>query len=301
MISNPTIMVMGAGAVGSLFGGLLADSGYDVTLVGRSAHVDVICKNGLKISGITKKNIRVKASTDPIYADLVLLTTKSYDTEEATRQIPIDVDTTVVSLQNGLGNLEAISGITGEEKVVGGITFLGSTFIEAGHIKHTGLGRIVIGELDGSITDRTKTISKIFQNAGIPVEVTDDIFSRIWDKLIINVGINAPAALAKIKNGQILEYPEMKWVMVEAIKEAISIAEKIGINISEGLIEETIEVAEKTAQNKCSMLQDFERGRKTEIDAINGAIVRLGGRVGVKTPINRVLYSLVKGIESNYD
>ena len=299
MNADPRIMVMGAGAVGSLFGGLLADYGYDVTLVGRAAHVDAICKNGLKISGITNRIIKVKATTDPIQADLVLLTTKSYDTIKATRQIPIGAscDTVILSLQNGLGNLEAISEITGEKKVVGAVTFLGSTFLEAGHIKHTGLGRIIIGELDGSISDRIKKISEIFKNVGILIEMTDDIYGRIWDKLIVNVGINAPAALSRAKNGQLLACSETKWVMKEAINEAILVAKKLGVKISDDLFEKTIDVAKKTAQNKCSMLQDFERGKRTEIDSINGAIVMAGKAHGIDTPVNRTLFSLVKGIE----
>lgn len=299
MNSNPKIMVMGAGAVGSLIGGFLADSGYDVTLVGRPSHVNSINENGLKITGVTNKIIKVKATTNPICADLVLLTTKSYDTKEATKQISnaLGSETTVLSLQNGLGNLEVISGIISEKNVMGGIAFMGSIFVEAGHIKHTGIGRIVIGELDGNISDRIKAIVGIFQKAKIPVEITEDIKSQIWDKLIVNVGINAPAALARIRNGQIIEYKETKWVMEEAICEAILVANKIGMKISDNLVEKTIEVAKKTARNKCSMLQDFERGKTTEIDAINGAIVELGKKHGVKTPVNQTLFSLVKGFE----
>lgn len=300
MNKNSKIMVMGAGAVGSLFGGLLADYGYDVTLVGRSAHVEAICKNGLKISGITNKIIKVKATTDPINADLVLLTTKSYDTKEAIKQIALKndhCDTIILSLQNGLGNLEDICRIIDEKNVILGITFLGSIFLGPGHIKHTGLGRIVLGELDNSISDRIELISEMFNKSKISTEVTDDIFGRIWDKLIVNIGINAVAALSGIKNGQILECEETKWVMEEAIREAILVANIMGVKISDSLIEKTIDVAKKTAQNKCSMLQDFERNKRTEIDAINGAIVRLGKAHGINTPVNKTLYSLVKGIE----
>ncbi|MHC1566804.1 MAG: ketopantoate reductase family protein [Candidatus Syntropharchaeia archaeon] len=292
------IMVMGAGALGSLFGGLLADSGYDVILVGRKKHVDAINKNGLRISGLTDKIIDVKASTTPVDADLILFTVKSYDTEKAARELRIEKDTTVLSLQNGMGNEEKIASIIGEEHVLGGITSYGALFVEPGHIKHTGIADTFIGELNGEITQRAKKICEMFKNAGIKTEITDNIREKIWEKLVINVGINAPTSICRIKNGMLLEIPEMKWIMEKAVEEAVEVAKRMGIKITNPL-EKVIDVATKTRENESSMLQDIKKGKRTEIDAINGIIVELGEKFGIPTPVNRTLFSLVKGIEGS--
>ncbi|MHC1581828.1 MAG: ketopantoate reductase family protein [Candidatus Syntropharchaeia archaeon] len=292
------IMVMGAGALGSLFGGLLADSGYDVILVGRKKHVDAINKNGLRISGLTDKIIDVKASTTPVDADLILFTVKSYDTEKAARELRIEKDTTVLSLQNGMGNEEKIASIIGEEHVLGGITSYGALFVEPGHIKHTGIADTFIGELNGEITQRAKKICEMFKDAGIKTEITDNIREKIWEKLVINVGINAPTSICRIKNGMLLEIPEMKWIMEKAVEEAVEVAKRMGIKITNPL-EKVIDVATKTRENESSMLQDIKKGKRTEIDAINGIIVELGEKFGIPTPVNRTLFSLVKGIEGS--
>lgn len=286
-------MIMGAGAIGSLFGGLIADAGYDVTLVGRRAHVDVVNERGLRISGIMEKKIEVVAKTEPIEADIVFLTVKSYDTEEATRSIPIKRDTVVVSLQNGLGNIDKMVRILGIERVVGGVTSHGALFVSPGHIKHTGTGRTLIG---GLVKDKKdERVAEILNDANVKTDVVEDITQKIWEKLIVNVGINAPTALTGIKNGELLLYPEMRWVMTESVEEANRVAKKIGIDgIS---IEDVEDITRKTAENESSMLQDVKRGKRTEIDAINGVIVRIGRENGIDTPVNRTLYTLIKTIE----
>jgi len=297
MKRNPKIMVLGAGAIGSLFGGLLSDFGYDVTLVGRASHVKAIKENGLIVSGFTDKTIEVDATTEPVESDIVFLTVKSYDTEQAIREIPISKETIVVSIQNGLNNLETIFKYVKKSQIVGGVTSNGSLTLSPGKIRHTGIGYTVIGGLDEEGTMITRDIAKLLTDAGLKTEVSEDIMEKIWEKLMINVGINAPAALTGMRNGELPTYEETQWVMVEAIKEAILVAEKVGINIPKDMVERVVDVTEKTAENRCSMLQDVANKKRTEIDAINGAIVMLGEEVGIDTPINRTLYSLIKGIE----
>jgi 2-dehydropantoate 2-reductase len=289
------ILVMGAGAIGSLIGGLLSASGEDVTLVGRYAHVRAIKKKGLRISGLTEKVVKVDARLRPFPADLVLLTVKSYDTEDAIKMVPLRENTVVVSIQNGYGNLEQISKYA-KGRAIGGITSHASLFLSPGHVKHTGYGDTVIGEQDGRITERVKKIKKIFSEAGIPTKVTRDIRREIWKKLIVNCGINAITALASCKNGEILSRKELREIMILAVKEATEVA-KIETEIKENMLRKTIDVIRKTAENESSMLQDLKRGRRTEIDAINGAIVRIAEREGMEAPLNKVLYSLVKSIE----
>ncbi|MDY6865668.1 MAG: 2-dehydropantoate 2-reductase [Halobacteriota archaeon] len=298
MKRNPKIMVLGAGAIGSLFGGLLSNFGYEVTLVGREAHVNAINENGLIISGFTEKTVKVDATTEPVESDIVLLTVKSYDTARAIGDITISKDTIVVSIQNGLNNLETICKYVDKSRVIGGVTSNGSLSLSPGKIKHTGIGYTVIGGLNEDGNSVARDIAKLLTGAGLKTEVSGDIMGRIWEKLMINVGINAPAALTGMRNGELPKIKETKWVMVEAIREAISVADKFDITIPKDMVARVVDVTEKTAENRCSMLQDVTNKKKTEIDAINGAIVNLGEETGVDTPINRTLYSLIKGIES---
>ncbi|HDM35767.1 MAG TPA: 2-dehydropantoate 2-reductase [Candidatus Syntrophoarchaeum butanivorans] len=293
------IVVMGAGAIGSLFGGLLALRGEDVLLVGRRSHVDAINSRGLKISGMTDAIVHLRASTHPEEGDLILFTVKSYDTEKAASNLIINDDTIVLSLQNGLGNEEKIAEVVGREHVIGGVTSYGALFLEPGHVSHTGIGETVIGELDGSITDRVSRLSDLLNKAGIMTSVTDSIKRKIWEKLVVNVGINAITAITGVKNGKLLEIPQLRELMRYASLEAVEVGRKQGIDLGYDLIDRVEEVARRTAENRSSMLQDISRGKKTEIDAINGMIVRLGEEVGVDTPVNRILTLLVRGIEKS--
>ncbi|HEC56797.1 MAG TPA: 2-dehydropantoate 2-reductase [Candidatus Syntrophoarchaeum butanivorans] len=293
------IVVMGAGAIGSLFGGLLALRGEDVLLVGRRSHVDAINSRGLKISGMTDAIVHVRASTHPEEGDLILFTVKSYDTEKAASSLIINDDTIVLSLQNGLGNEEKIAEVVGREHVIGGVTSYGALFLEPGHVSHTGIGETVIGELDGSITERVSRLSDLLNKAGIMTSVTDSIKRKIWEKLVVNVGINAITAITGVKNGKLLEIPQLRELMRYASLEAVEVGRKQGIDLGYDLIDRVEEVARRTAENRSSMLQDISRGKKTEIDAINGMIVRLGEEVGVDTPVNRILTLLVRGIEKS--
>ena len=293
------IVVMGAGAIGSLFGGLLALRGEDVLLVGRRSHVDAINSRGLKISGMTDAIVHVRASTHPEEGDLILFTVKSYDTEKAASSLIINDDTIVLSLQNGLGNEEKIAEVVGREHVIGGVTSYGALFLEPGHVSHTGIGETVIGELDGSITERVSRLSDLLNKAGIRTSVTDSIKRKIWEKLVVNAGINAITAITGVNNGKLLEIPQLRELMRYASLEAVEVGRKQGIDLGYDLIDRVEEVARRTAENRSSMLQDISRGKKTEIDAINGMIVRLGEEVGVDTPVNRILTLLVRGIEKS--
>ncbi len=291
------IAVMGAGAIGSLFGALLARAGYDVTLIGREAHVRAIEERGLRVSGLEEFNIKLKATTQAVEAELFLFTVKSYDTEQAARAIPLGEKTVILTLQNGIGNEEIIASIVGIERVISGKTSYGSTLLEPGHIRYTGKGETVIGELDGGVTQRIKAIAELLNSAGIKTSIAIDIKTKIWEKLIINAGINAITAITGLKNGEILKFEELKALVKLAVEEAVAVAIASGIVIKEDMVERTIAVAQATAENQSSMLQDVKKGKKTEINAINGAIVRYGEKYGIPTPVNRVLTALVKGIE----
>ena len=299
------IAIIGSGAMGSLFGGLLAEAGEDVTLVDVwKEHVDAINTYGLKITGVCgEKIVKVRATTDSSkvgLVDLILIFVKSYDTRKATMDaLPmVGSNTVFLTLQNGLGNYEQIAQVVGSERVIPGVTTHGSTLIAPGEIYHAGSGVTIIGEISGEITTRVKRIAEIFNRAEIKTEVSRNILGVIWSKVIINVGINAVTALTGIKNGELLEVPELKEVARKAVLEAVKVSQKAGIKLEvNNPVDEMFRIAKLTSENKSSMLQDIERGRKTEIEAINGTIVKIGKKYGVKTPINETLTALIKGLE----
>ena len=298
------IGVVGAGAMGSLFGGLLAEAGEDVTLVDVwEEHVEAINSRGLRITGASgDRTVGVRATVDPGEVgpvDLAIIFVKSYDTARAARDALhlASEETVFLSLQNGLGNTEKISEAVGGHRVLRGVTAQGSTMMGPGEIHHAGRGPTVIGELGGAATGRLAGICEAFNRAGIPTEVSQDIQAELWSKVLVNVGINPLTALTGLRNGELLEHVEIRGVMAEAVTEALRVAQALGMEL-EDPVERVYEVAEATAANRSSMLQDVERGRRTEIDALNGAIVELGGRLGVDTPVNRALVASVKGLES---
>jgi len=291
--------------MGSLFGGLLAEAGEDVVLVDVwEEHMRAINERGLRIRGVSgDRVVRVKATTKHAevgVVDLVLLQVKSYATEKAIRDaLPMVGERTVVlTLQNGLGNVEKIAAVVGRERVLAGTTAHGATVLGPGEIYHAGRGPTVIGEVDGRITDRVKAIAELFNRAGIETEVTDNIMGAVWTKMLANVAINALTAITGLYNGELLELEETKAVMLKAVDEAVAVAKAMGIKL---LVEDPHEfvlgIARATATNKSSMLQDVERGRRTEIDAINGMIVHYGRELGIPTPVNEALVAAVKGIE----
>jgi 2-dehydropantoate 2-reductase len=300
------IAVVGAGAMGSLFGGLLAEAEEEVTLIDVwKEHVDAINARGLRITGISgDRTVNVRATNDPGSVgpmDLIIIFVKSYDTAKAARDaLPMASDETVfLSLQNGLGNIDEIAEAAGRHRIIRGVTAQGSTLLGPGEIYHAGRGPTVIGELDDAPTERARRISEAFNHAGIPTEISTNVLGALWSKILINVGINPLTALTGLRNGELLEHPEIKAVMKRAVEEAMMVT--LGLGIETGLddpVERVYAVAEATAANRSSMLQDMERGRRTEIDALNGAIVELGRRVGVETPVNETLVAAVKGLES---
>lgn len=298
------ILVFGVGALGGFVGGVLSQK-FDVTLYGREDKMLTIENAGLKISGVTEIVAHPKIAYEYLDLkeqefDLIILTVKSYDTDSALNVIKdiMSQDTAVLSLQNGLDNEMKIAKIIGEERTIGGVTSHGLTFIEPGHVHHAGVGETKIGEMDGTESERIKEIAKTLSSVGIETEVSQEIKKEIWVKGIVNAGINPLTALSRLKNGYLLKIAYLERLLEDTCKECIEVAKINGIDLSDcDVIEKTKNVARLTSENKSSMLQDIERGRKTEIDSINGKIVKMGQIHGVETPINSTLVSLIKGIE----
>jgi len=300
-------VIMGAGAMGSLFGGLLTLSGEDVWLVDIwKENIDAMRSKGLKVEDRGKiEIIPVKATTEVSSAgtaDVVLFFVKTYHTEKAVSDVLVlqKKNTVFLTLQNGLGNEEAICKQVDRRKVVLGVTGQGATLLGPGHIRHAGWGKTYVGELDEKITDRVTQIAQVFRKAGIETEVSSHIHDLVWEKLLVNVGINALAALTGLKNGQLLDYPETVRLMEALVSEAVEVARRKEIQIDENPMNRVKAVIEATRENRCSMGQDLDYKRRTEINAINGAVVKEAERFGILVPYNQMITDLIKVIEKRF-
>jgi 2-dehydropantoate 2-reductase len=301
------IAVLGAGAMGCLYGALLTEAGESVTLVDVwKEHIDAIRKRGLTVSSPAgERNVPINAVTDPREVgkvDLVIVFVKSYHTREAmSGALPLlGGETMVFTVQNGLGNVEQLAAIAGEKRILAGTSGFGATMVAPGHIRHAGTGATTFGELSGKRTARMEKLEAVFNIAGLNPLPAENLPGILWGKLLVNVGINAITALARVKNGQILAIPELTALMEQAVGEALEVSRRKGIRlVPEGdTLEHVKTVITNTKDNISSMRQDIERGRRTEIDFINGAVVREGAAQGIPTPVNFTLVSLVKGLEA---
>lgn len=301
--------ILGAGAMGCLYGGMLAEAGNEVVLVDIwKDHIDTVNRDGLKIerAGVTRvvKNIRgVTDAADAGEVDLVLVFVKADMTSQAAQGAKplIGASSAVLTLQNGLGNAEALCTVFGASRVTAGTTGHGSTMLAPGYIRHAGEGDTVIGELDGNISERIQTLASLFENAGISTKISENVVGLIWTKLLVNVGINALTAVTGLKNGRLLDFAETDELLAAAVEEASAVAREKGIRLeTEDPVGHTRAIAKKTADNRSSMLQDILAKRRTEISVINGAVAAEGERLGVPVPVNKVLTSLVLVKQSTY-
>jgi 2-dehydropantoate 2-reductase len=294
------ILIMGSGAIGSLFAGLLSKNNY-VTIIGRKNHVDKINKNGLKIIGKTSINVKIPAfeSLDTInfQPDLILLTVKSYDTEIAIIDLLkiLGKKTVILTIQNGLDNLEKIEDKIKKEQIIAGTTTNGAIFNSPGVINHTGNGQTYIGEINGKMTDRIKKISDVFNKAHIRTIVSKDILKEIWIKAIVNSCINPLTAFFEIENGILIENEILEKTVEKICEESTKIANTEGLILSnEEMIRKIKHVIKDTKKNRSSMLQSIIMGKKTEIESINGKLVEIGKKNKVNFSLNEILLNLIK-------
>lgn len=302
------ICFIGAGALGSTIGGSLAKGGQDVWLIDPfQAHINAINTQGLKmLEGTVETTVKISAVTSAndikAHADLVIMLVKSFHTREAIRaaQSLIGPKTIILSLQNGLGHEEILSEEVGHDRVLAGKTYVGGVFLGPGHVRSSVVGKeTIIGELDGRITPRAQAIADIFNTSGVTVRLSDNILGAMWDKLFINIAGGGITAITGLTYGGLYSLPALKTTALAAIQEGIDVAKAININISITDPNIAWEMASKDlpAQFKTSMLQSMQAGSMTEVDYIHGAVVRWGQKMGVLTPVNSTLLSLVKGIE----
>lgn len=288
------IVVFGAGAMGSLFGGLLSKNN-NVVLVGRKNHVSKIQKKGLKIIGKTNMCVNVLAvkrvEDVPFSPDLVVISVKSYDTENAVKEVKkiIGKNTFVMSLQNGLDNVEKIEKIVSRKKLLVCITTHGSFFSKPGGVVHTGIGKTKIGSVEKD-TSIDNMFCDLLNEAGILTTVSDNIMVDIWAKGIVNSSINPLTCFFRCKNGYILENPVLENIMERICYESTCVAKFVGFNLLyEDMLVLTREVISDTCDNFSSMLQSIQKGRDTDVDSINGFIVKKGLEFGLDVSLNEVI------------
>jgi 2-dehydropantoate 2-reductase len=302
-------VIGGAGAMGGIFGGLLARAGNQVALVDVSSQaVAAINERGLLIedSAGEPATVPVRATTDPASVgpvDLALVFVKCYHTESAVQGAAplLGPDTTVLSLQNGWGNAPRIAGIVGQERVIVGVTYHSGTLLEPGRVRHAGRGPTFIGEVDGRRSERLEGIAAVFAAAGLDVVASEKILSEIWSKLALNVCTLPTAALLRFYAGQLVEHDGTLELMRALLGEVVAVAQAQGIALDEQERWEAITGLLGRAKGaKPSMLQDVEGRRRTEIDVISGAIVEAGRRHGIATPYNQAMVWLVKALEETF-
>jgi 2-dehydropantoate 2-reductase len=301
------ICVLGAGALGCAIGGVLTEAGHEVWLVNRNAaQVDAMNSRGLVLrdAGVDR-TVKVRAATTAEnvgVADLVIVLVKSFHTSQAMEAATslLGPDTAVLSLQNGLGHEDILADIVGRQRVLAGKTYAGGTQLAPGHVIVGTRGRpTLIGELDGSRTKRVQRIAEAFSAASLDTTVSDNIMGTIWDKLLVNVATGALSGITRLPYGKLYQVPELEACAVAAVAEAMAVAKACGITLTSTEPRQPwINAAEGLpAEFKASMLQSLEKGSITEIDFVNGAVVRQGAKWGVPTPVNQALVAGIKGIE----
>jgi len=292
------VAVMGAGAVGCYFGGMLARAGHDVTLIARPQHVEAIERDGLRMETKTfDERVRLKASSDAGAvrgADVVLFCVKSTDTESAGAQVKpyLGPGALVLCLQNGVDNADRLRKALPGLAVSAAVVYVATEMAGPGHLKHHGRGELVIEPVGAS-----RSVASALIAAGVPTDVSDNVRDALWLKLILNSAFNAISAIAQLPYGRAVEGEGVWGAIGDVINECIAVAKAEGVNLPGDVHAIAAKLIESIPTQYSSTAQDIARGKPTEIDYLNGHIVRRGEALGIATPANRVLWALVKLIE----
>jgi 2-dehydropantoate 2-reductase len=298
--SWPKIAVVGAGAVGGYFGGLLARAGAPVVMIGRPAFVEAVKKSGLFLDTLHfQESVRVEATTelDAVRgADLVFFCVKTTDNAETARSIAplLAPGPIVLSMQNGVDNVEQIRAAAAIEALPA-VVYVAASVPEPGRVKHVGRGDLVIGPQ----SEKTERIAALFARANVPCKISQNIEGELWTKLVWNCALNAVSALGRAKYGQIAASADAWKVVETAVYEVLAVARAAGIQPPgledpKAAIAGALKIATQMAEAFSSTGQDMNRGKRTEIDSLNGYVSRRGAELGVPTPVNHALYTLVK-------
>ncbi len=295
------LLVVGTGALACLFAARLSGAGIEVTMLGSWPEgLAALRQHGVRLLDLNGNTqayaVEVMDSAGCLQTfSKTLVLVKSWQTVRVSRQLLgcLDASGIALTLQNGFGNVETLQAALGAARVALGVTTTGARMLEPGYVQHTGEGKVSLGS-----NEKSAGFAQLFQDAGFQVETIADPQSLLWGKLVINAAINPLTALLRVPNGELLERSSARELMQEAAAEAALVAAAKGIRLPYDDPEDAVEaVAHNTASNISSMLQDVLRGTPTEIDAINGAVIREGEKVGLLAPVNRILWRLVRGLD----
>lgn len=292
--------VMGAGAVGCYYGGMLARAGHEVMLIARPQHVEAVRQKGLLLETQTfREHVPLQASTEPSAvhgAQCVLLCVKSTDTAAAAAAIAphLAADTVVLSLQNGVDNAERAQAVLAQT-VVPAVVYVATEMVGPGHVKHHGRGELVIGP-----SKQSEALVAEFAQAGVPVQISDNVAGALWAKLIVNCAYNALSAITQLPYGRLVQGQGVEAVMRDVVDECLAVAQACGVRVPGDAWAAVQAIARSMPTQYSSTAQDLARGRRSEVDYLNGHVVRQGERLGIATPANRVLQALVKTLESKH-
>jgi 2-dehydropantoate 2-reductase len=304
--SGPKVAVVGAGAVGGYFGGMLARAGVPVVMIGRPAFVETVKKNGLVLDTVNfREVVRPDASSDMAAAagaNFVLFCVKATDTAPTAKELAkhIAPSAILVSLQNGVNNAEEVHAASGLEALPA-VVYVAAAMPTPGQIKHLGRGDLIIGPAN----KKTESVAKLFTDAGVPCRISENISGELWTKLIWNCALNALSGLGKVTYGEIVASADARRLVETVVDEVLAVAKAKGIH-PPGLEDPKValagafKVAEQMSGTRSSTAQDMARGKRTEIASLNGYIAKQGEELGVPTPVNQALYTLVKLQEAHF-
>jgi 2-dehydropantoate 2-reductase len=298
--NRPKVAVVGAGAVGGYFGGMLVRAGVPVVMIGRASFVEAVERGGLRIDSVHfEETVHPEASTElaaAAGADVVLFCVKTTDTVKVAKKLAelLPKDSLIVSMQNGVNNAEEISAAAGIDALPA-VVYVAASVPAPGTVKHLGRGDIVVGPEN----ERTRRVAQIFNAAKIPCRISENIEGELWTKLVWNCALNAISALGRVTYGEILASPDAKKLVEAAVYETLNVARAKGIHPPglddpQAAIAGSYKIAEQMSATRSSTAQDLMRGKHTEIDSLNGFVARVGAQLGVPTPVNHALYTLVK-------
>jgi len=296
----PKIAVVGAGAVGGYFGGMLARAGAPVVFIGRPAFVEAVKQDGLFLDAVQfQEHVRVAASADltaALGAEIILFCVKTTDTAETARALAtvLAKDAAIISMQNGVDNAEQIEAASGL-KALPAAVYVAASVPAPGTVKHVGRGDLVLGPKNG-ITER---VAGVFTRAKVPCRISENLIGELWTKLVWNCALNALSALGKVTYGEIIASPDARQLVETTVYEVLAVAKASGIQPAgledpKAALAGAYKVAESMAATRSSTSQDMMRGKKTEIDSLNGFIVRRGRELNIAVPVNHALFTLVK-------
>lgn len=298
--NSPHVAVVGAGAVGGYFGGMLARAGAPVVMIGRPGFVEAVRSKGLFLDTLKfQERMRIEASDrmeSARDADLVLFCVKTVSNAETARELApvLKRGAVVLSMQNGVDNLEQIRGASGIQAIAS-VVYVAASVPEAGRIKHVGRGDLVVGPRN----ETTEWIANVFERAGVPCHISENIEGDLWTKLVGNCGLNAISALGNAKYGRIAASADGRQLVYDVVSEVAAVAKAAGVKLGllqgpQAASDMALKIASQMTEALSSTAQDLARGKRTEIDSLNGFITRRGAELGVPTPVNHALYTLVK-------